>query len=219
MKFIIRWCTVPVEICAALLFMCRCRFVFGDCLPLSLALHHLPTNKSCNHNTHICSTAHLNHRAATCAPPPPPLTLPPSQRCALPPPPHRRQAAANVALLRCRHRRSCRAAATVLLPSRCAPLPPPPRRRQAAANLALSRCRHRCCCRRRRATVCWLVVVLLSAVRCRHHMPSCDHQRTRCRPLLPINCLPQSSNELICVTSHQGICNERDILTCVYSQL
>ena len=43
MKIIIRWCTVPVEICAAVLFMWRCRFVFGDCLPLSLALHHLPT--------------------------------------------------------------------------------------------------------------------------------------------------------------------------------
>jgi hypothetical protein len=58
-----------------------------------------------------------------------------------------RQAAANVALLRCRNRRSCRAAATALPPSRCAPpprcrlgggrpvaltpplLPPPPRRR------------------------------------------------------------------------------------------
>jgi hypothetical protein len=61
--------------------------------------------------------------------------------------------------------------------------------------------------------------VLLSAVRCRHHMPSCDHQRTRCRPLSPINCLPQSSNELICVTSRQGLCDERDILTCVNSQL
>jgi hypothetical protein len=61
---------------------------------------------------------------------------------------------------------------------RCAPLPrcrrraaaklPPTSRCCAAANLALSRCR------RRRATVCWLVVALLSAVRCRHHMPSCD---------------------------------------------
>ncbi len=43
MKIIIRWCTVPVEICAAVLFMWRCRIVFGNCLPLSLALHHLPT--------------------------------------------------------------------------------------------------------------------------------------------------------------------------------
>ncbi len=43
MKNIICWCTVPVEICAAVLFMWRCRIVFGDCLPLSLALHHLPT--------------------------------------------------------------------------------------------------------------------------------------------------------------------------------
>jgi hypothetical protein len=36
----------------------------------------------------------------------------------------------------------------------------------------------------------WLVVALLSAVRFRHRMPSCDHQRSRCRPLSPINCLP-----------------------------
>jgi hypothetical protein len=49
---------------------------------------------------------------------------------------------------RCRHRRSHRAAATVLPPSRCAPpplplpLPPPQRRRQAVTNVALSRCRH-----------------------------------------------------------------------------
>ena len=53
-------------------------------------------------------------------------------------------AAADVALSRCRHRRSLRAAATALPPSRCAPpprfaLPPPPltppccRRRRAVA--------------------------------------------------------------------------------------
>ena len=29
-----------------------------------------------------------------------------------------------------------------------------------------------------------------NTVRFRHHMPSCDHQRSRCRPLSPINCLP-----------------------------
>jgi hypothetical protein len=45
--------------------------------------------------------------------------------------PRRRQASANVALSRCRHRRSLRAAATALPSSRCAPpprfvLPPPP---------------------------------------------------------------------------------------------
>ncbi len=91
--------------------------------------------------------------------PPPPLTLPPL--------PHRRQATSR-----------CLAAA----------LPSPLRRRQAAADLALSRCRHRHCCHRR-AAVRWLVVVLLSAVRFRHCMPSCDHQRSRCWPLLPINCL------------------------------
>ncbi len=43
-KIIIRYCTVPVEFCAALLFMWLCRFIFGDCLPLSLVLHHLPTS-------------------------------------------------------------------------------------------------------------------------------------------------------------------------------
>jgi hypothetical protein len=35
-----------------------------------------------------------------------------------------------------------------------------------------------------------LVVALLSAIRFRHHMPSCDHQRSCCRPLSPINWLP-----------------------------
>ena len=63
MNIIIRLCTVPVEFWAALLFLWLCRFVFGDCLPLSLALHHLPPSnlhKSCNRNTHFCSTAHLN---------------------------------------------------------------------------------------------------------------------------------------------------------------
>jgi hypothetical protein len=44
-------------------------------------------------------------------------------------------------MLRCRHRRIHRAAATALPPPRCAPLPQ--RRHQAAANVALLRCRHR----------------------------------------------------------------------------
>ena len=69
-------------------------------------------------------------------------------------PPHR-QAAANVALSRCRHRCSIRAAAIALPPSHFSPpprfalppppltLPPPPCHRQAAADVALSRCRHR----------------------------------------------------------------------------
>ena len=81
-----------------------------------------------------------------CAPPPrfalPPLPAPPPschqrRAVALPPPPRRRQAAADVTLSRCRHRHSCRAAATALPPSCCAPppsclqprsvaLPPPP---------------------------------------------------------------------------------------------
>jgi hypothetical protein len=58
----------------------------------------------------------------------------------------------DVALSRCRHRRSIRAVATALPPSRCAPpprfalppppltLPPPPCCRHAAADLALARC-------------------------------------------------------------------------------
>jgi hypothetical protein len=64
-----------------------------------------------------------------CAPPPRFALLP--LLLTLPPLRHRRQAAANVALLRCCHRRCIRAAATALPPSRCAPpprftLPPPP---------------------------------------------------------------------------------------------
>ncbi len=38
----------------------------------------------------------------------------------------------------------------------------------------------RVCCSRH-----WLVVALLSAVRYHHRTPSCDRQRSRCRPLLP----------------------------------
>jgi hypothetical protein len=67
----------------------------------------------------------------------------------------------DVALSRCRHRRSIRAAVTVQPPSRCTlppcfALPPPPLtlppplcRRHAAADVALARCSHR----RRRAVV------------------------------------------------------------------
>ena len=32
------------------------------------------------------------------------------------------------------------------------------------------------------APVCWLVVALMSAVRFRHHMPSCDRWRSHCQP-------------------------------------
>jgi hypothetical protein len=147
MKIIIRWCTVPVEICAALLFMWRCRFCFGDCLPLSLALHHFPTTINRATTTPIFAKQRISTTVlppSRCAPPPPPLTLPPSchqhRAVALPPPPRRRQAAANVALSRCRHRRSCRAAATVLPPLRCAPLPRC-RQPRAVALLPTSRCR------------------------------------------------------------------------------
>jgi hypothetical protein len=74
--------------------------------------------------------------------PPPPLTLPLL--------PRRRQAAAKVALLRCSHRHSLRAAATALPLSRCAPppcfalppppltLPLPPHCRHAAADVTLA---------------------------------------------------------------------------------
>jgi hypothetical protein len=124
------------------------------------------------------------HAAATTMPPP---SCHRRRTVALPPPPRRRQAIANVALSRCRHRRSRRAAATALPLSRCAqPLTlPPPRCRQAAPNVVLSRCCHRCS-RRRRDAVHWLVVVLLSAVQFRHCMPSCDRQCSYCWPLLPI---------------------------------
>jgi hypothetical protein len=89
------------------------------------------------------------HGRRAVALPPLPLTLPP--------PPCRRQASPDVALSRCRYRRSIRAAATALPPSRCAPpprfaLPPPPLtlppplcRRHDSADVALVRCRH---CRR-----------------------------------------------------------------------
>jgi hypothetical protein len=126
--------------------------------------------------------------------PPPPLTLPPPphrRAVSLPRCHHRRTAAKLPTMSRCRHRRCHHCDVRRQATSRCltAALPPPPRRRQASTNLALSRCHHRHC-RRRRAAVCWLVVALLSAVRFRHRMPSCNHQRSRCRPLSPINCLP-----------------------------
>jgi hypothetical protein len=64
--------------------------------------------------------------------------------------PRRRQAAANVALLRCCHRRTLHAAATALPPLGCVQppcfalppppltLPPLPQRRHAAANVTLA---------------------------------------------------------------------------------
>jgi hypothetical protein len=110
-----------------------------------------------------------SHRAAATALPPSRCAPPP--RFALPLPQRRRQAAANVALSRYRHRlaaaklpptsrfrAAATAAAVALLPSRCC------RRRRAAAKLPpTSRCRA-ATTRRRRATVRWLVVALLSAV-------------------------------------------------------
>ncbi len=88
--------------------------------------------------------------------PPPPQTLPL--------PPHRRQAAANVALSRCRHRRSIRAAATVLPPLRCAPslrfalpplpLTPPCCRRRRAVALPPPQQPPRCCHRAAAVALC-----------------------------------------------------------------
>jgi len=60
MKIIICWCTVPVEICAGLLFMWRCRFCFGDCLPLSLALYHLLTTINRATTTPIFAQQHIS---------------------------------------------------------------------------------------------------------------------------------------------------------------
>jgi hypothetical protein len=143
-----------------------------------------------------CCRHRRSHRAAAtalppshCALPPLPLTLPPPQR--------RRQAAANIPLLccrhrlaapklppmslsRCRHRRSCHAAATALPPLRCAP---PPRccRRHAAADLALSRCRHR-----RRCTLVGCCVVIRHPILSLHAVMSCDHQRSLVAAALPI---------------------------------
>ncbi len=85
----------------------------------------------------LCTAAIAADAAATAAPPPSCRQHP---DVVLPPPPCCHQAPADVALSRCRHRRSCRAAATALPPLRCAP---PLRccRCRAAADLALSRCR------------------------------------------------------------------------------
>jgi len=65
MKIIIRWCTVPVEICAALLFMWRCRFFWQLLAPFTCAAPPSNHHQSCNHNTHICSTAHLNQTSSS----------------------------------------------------------------------------------------------------------------------------------------------------------
>jgi hypothetical protein len=110
------------------------------------------------------------------------LVVPPSRPLIVPHPrpsnvpPHRRHctpSSPSTAAAKLPPTSRCRAAAKLPPTSAFAlppppQLPPPPRRRQAAADLALSRCR------RRRAAVRWLVVVLLSAVRFRHRMPSCD---------------------------------------------
>jgi hypothetical protein len=159
-KIIICWCTVPVEICAAVLFMWHCRF-FSDCLPLSLALHHLPTTIKRAATTPIFAQQCIATKAAAddddvgaaaanrcrvlvdcCCPDA-------LSHC-------RRRAAATAEQPRCAERRNCRRrcaerrhcrrrrAAAKLPPPRCrlqaasAALPPPPRRCQAAASVALS---------------------------------------------------------------------------------
>jgi hypothetical protein len=48
-----------------------------------------------------------------------------------------------------------------------------------AVAIATTTTTHLCC------SHCWLVVALLSAVCFCHRTPSCNHQRSRCRPLLP----------------------------------
>jgi hypothetical protein len=80
--------------------------------------------------------------------------------------------------------RCCHRAAAVALCAATA-LPSPPRHRQAAADIPLSRCHH-CRCHHRRASVRWLLVALFSAVRLRHHMPSCNRRRSCFRSLSPI---------------------------------
>jgi hypothetical protein len=90
---------------------------------------------------------------------------------------------------------SCRRRRAVALPPPPLMLPPPPHRRQATP------CCHAAALlpplRRCRAAVCWLVVALLSAIRFRHHMPSCNHQCSCCRLLLPINCRQRMGDDLL----------------------
>jgi hypothetical protein len=80
-----------------------------------------------------------------------------------PPPPLCLQAAADLTQSRCRH---CRCHRVALLPPRCRRCAVRHCRHCAAAKLPPpSRCRHRHChhhCHRHRATICWLVVALLS---------------------------------------------------------
>ncbi len=102
------------------------RSLVGCCVVTTVRFRHrMP---SCNHqHSHCRPLSPIN-----CLPPPPPPPLP------LPPPPqpprccHRaptvalsdtEKSAADVVLWRCRHRRSCRAAATALPPLCCVPLP------------------------------------------------------------------------------------------------
>jgi len=175
--------------CAAVSSSCRATLSSSHCATLSLShraiwlLHFygttcrhrrtankLPPTSQCHAATTATATTLLpprchrravrRHRSAT-------AKLPPTSRCraaatASPPP-----SCCKRPRSRCRHRRSCCTAAAALPPPSC-------RRPRAAAT----------------AAVRWLVVALLSAVRFCHRMPSCDHQRSRCRPLSPINCLP-----------------------------
>ncbi len=130
----------------------------------------------CRRCCHRAATVALCAAADTAAAAAPPPSCHRRRAFALPPPPQ---------LPRCCH---C-AAATALPPPRCRRRAVRRRCRRAAADLALSRCRHRRR-RRRRTAVCWLVVALLSTNQFRHCMLSCDYQRSRCRPLSPINFLP-----------------------------
>jgi hypothetical protein len=78
------------------------------------------TLSRCRHHHSICA-AEIALPPSRCAPPQ--RFALPSPLLTLPLPLRRRQAADNVALLRCRHRRSIHAAATALPPLRCAPPP------------------------------------------------------------------------------------------------
>jgi hypothetical protein len=89
-------------------------------------------------------------------------------------------------MLRCRHRRSHRAAATALPPSRCAP--PSQRRRQAKANVALSRCRHHLAAAKLPLTSAFALPPPPQLPRCRHRRaaaaaaPPFDGWLLRCCP-------------------------------------
>ncbi len=84
--------------------------------------------------------------------------------------------ALSITCRRCAVRRHCAATtvtASALLPLRCCRRAVR-RRRTVIAAVPPPSCRH-CRCRCRRSAVCWLVVVLLSAVQFRHRMPSCNY--------------------------------------------